>query len=315
MSACPPRSTNEQRELRQPLITNAHCGALVQISAASEKRRSRRYLIERKGLRSRQPARCIFEAHVREIELTFSNAMHQFDAGDRSGCIAKAFEAEHCIDPGRDVAMVLLDQVVQILRRSQSRLLRQRLVSLHFAHCAVGRRVTVQCDGFRSEPLTPDRPRKEGLRRSNIGPGAEPEVDRLSRSINGTVKIDPLATDLHIRLVDSPGTTTGPRKPIPPLYELRREASDPAHDCRMRQRQTALGHHFNRVSKAEFVTPVPTYTQDNDFAVEVRAMEQPVDVSQRTHCGLVLLKSPRVSRPFRCAPERKKRACTPARHA
>jgi hypothetical protein len=29
----------------------------------------------------------------------------------------------------------------------------------------------------------------------------------------------------------------------------------------------------------------------------------------------VLLKSPRVSRPFRCAPERKKRACTPARHA
>jgi hypothetical protein len=144
-----------------------------------------------------------FEAHVREIELTFANAMHQFDAGDRSGCISEAFEAEHCIDPGLDVAMILLDQVVQILRRSQSRLLRQRLVSLHFAHCAMRRRVTVQCDGFRSEPLTLDRLREEGLRCGNIALGAEPEVDRLSRSINGTAEIDPFATDLHIRLVDS----------------------------------------------------------------------------------------------------------------
>jgi hypothetical protein len=64
--------------------------------------------------------------------------------------------------------MILLDQVVQILRRSQSRLLRQRLVSLHFAHCAMRRRVTVQCDGFRSEPLTLDRLREEGFRRGNL---------------------------------------------------------------------------------------------------------------------------------------------------
>jgi hypothetical protein len=82
--------------------------------------------------------------------------------------------------------MILLDQVVHILRRSQSRLLRQRLVSLHYAYYAVRRRVTLQCDGFRSEPLTRDRLREEGLRRGNIAPGAEPEVDRLSRSINGT---------------------------------------------------------------------------------------------------------------------------------
>ena len=50
----------------------------------------------------------MFESHVGEIELAFSNAMHQFDAGDRNGRAPKAFEAEHRIDPGLDVAVVLV---------------------------------------------------------------------------------------------------------------------------------------------------------------------------------------------------------------
>ncbi len=64
--------------------------------------------------------------------------------------------------------------------------------------------IAVQRDGFRSEPLTLDRFREEGLGCSDIALGAEPEVDRFTRSINCTVKIEPFATDFHIRLVDSP---------------------------------------------------------------------------------------------------------------
>jgi hypothetical protein len=45
--------------------------------------------------------------------------------------------------------------------------------------------------------LTPDRFCEESLGRSDIAPGAEPEVDRLSCSINDTVKIDPFATDFQ----------------------------------------------------------------------------------------------------------------------
>jgi hypothetical protein len=41
--------------------------------------------------------------------------MHQLDAGDRNGGIPEAFEAEHRIDPRLDIAMILLDQVVQVL--------------------------------------------------------------------------------------------------------------------------------------------------------------------------------------------------------
>jgi hypothetical protein len=48
----------------------------------------------------------------------------------------------------------------------------------------------------------------------------------------------------------------------------------------VRERQPALGHYFNEVSKAELVTQIPTHTQDDDFAVKVTAVEQPVDVYQ-----------------------------------
>jgi len=75
---------------------------------------------------------------------------------------------------------------------------KQKLVlRLHFAYRAVRRRLTIQRDGLRSEPLTPDRLREESLSRSDIAPSAEPEVDRLPCAVNCMVKIDPFATDFH----------------------------------------------------------------------------------------------------------------------
>ena len=94
--------------------------------------------------------------------------------------------------------MILLDQIVQILRQSQRRARREKLVRLHFAHRAVRRSVTVQRDRLRSEPFSPDRFREESLGRGDIAFAAEPEVDRLSCAGNCTVKIDPFATDFHI---------------------------------------------------------------------------------------------------------------------
>src|SRR5580692_6160583 len=50
----------------------------------------------------------IFEAQVREIELSFANAMRQLDARDRDRRVPETFEAEHRVDPGLDVAMILV---------------------------------------------------------------------------------------------------------------------------------------------------------------------------------------------------------------
>jgi hypothetical protein len=66
----------------------------------------------------------IFEAQVCEIELSFANAMRQLDARDRDGRVSEAFEVEHR-DPGLDVAMILLSQVVQVVLGSQRRVFGQ----------------------------------------------------------------------------------------------------------------------------------------------------------------------------------------------
>lgn len=50
-----------------------------------------------------------------DIELIFSNAMHQLDAGDRNGRIPKAFEAEHRVDTGFKVATIVLDKLFKCL--------------------------------------------------------------------------------------------------------------------------------------------------------------------------------------------------------
>jgi hypothetical protein len=55
--------------------------------------------------------------------------------------------------------------------------------------------------------------------------------------------------------------------------------------------KAAFSHHFDQHPKAELVTQAPTHAQDDNSAVEVTAVEQPFDVFQLTHCGLVLLKT------------------------
>ena len=42
--------------------------------------------------------------------------MHQFDAGEGNGSAAEPFEPEHHVHPGFEVAVILLNQVIQVLR-------------------------------------------------------------------------------------------------------------------------------------------------------------------------------------------------------
>jgi hypothetical protein len=109
-----------------------------------------------------------------------------------------AFEAEYCIDPGLDIAMILLDQVVQVLRRSQRRVLKQQPVSLHFSHRSVRCCVTVQRDGLRSPSLTFDRLLQNGLGRGDIAFGARPEIDSFSCPVNCRLEIDPFESEPFI---------------------------------------------------------------------------------------------------------------------
>ncbi len=72
----------------------------------------------------------IFEAELREAELALANAMYQLDTRERDRCVPETFEAEHDFRPGLDVAVALLDQIIEIFRGSDLRVLRQQAMAL-----------------------------------------------------------------------------------------------------------------------------------------------------------------------------------------
>src|SRR5476651_2904055 len=79
--------------------------------------------------------RCsVLEPESAEVELPLANAMHQLDARNRGRGTPEPFEAEYHVRSGLDISMVLLDQIVQVLRGPDLRVLSQKAIGLHFTH-------------------------------------------------------------------------------------------------------------------------------------------------------------------------------------
>jgi hypothetical protein len=60
-----------------------------------------------------------------------------------------------------------------------------------------------------------------------------------------------------------------------------------SHDRRMGQVDTALSHHLDEISEAQFEPEIPTHTENNDLPIEMAALEELVN-SQ--HAGLLSLR-------------------------
>ena len=65
-------------------------------------------------------------AQTRQTELSLADAMHQLDAGDRDRRISESLEAWNHSNALLHAPMVLLNQVVQLLRRAQLRVRRDK---------------------------------------------------------------------------------------------------------------------------------------------------------------------------------------------
>jgi len=61
----------------------------------------------------------VLTPELAECELSFVDAAKKFDGSNHVGGGCEALEAEHRTCPGLDATMILLDQIVQILGRSQ----------------------------------------------------------------------------------------------------------------------------------------------------------------------------------------------------
>jgi hypothetical protein len=88
----------------------------------------------------------VFEMETSQGELSFANTTEQFDAGDGDSCAIKVLKAEHRTCSGFNAPVILLDQIVQVFRRSQLGVFPCLVFPWHLAHCSVRCGVAIQCD-------------------------------------------------------------------------------------------------------------------------------------------------------------------------
>jgi hypothetical protein len=138
---------------------------------------------------------------------------------------------------------------------------------------AVRRLIAIERDGARQSALTLERPLKECFRRSDIPPRAQQKIDRLSSAVDSTIEISPAAFDLHVSFVDPPRAASFAGEPVPTFFEFGNVALDPTHDGRVRQFNSAFGHHLHEISKTELEPTIPTHAKDDDLPVKWRPLK------------------------------------------
>ena len=247
-------------------------------------------IIRPRALRSNRGRNSALSASTCRSKLSLADAVDRFNAGDRDCCIPKPLQAEHHGEALFHIPMVLLDQVVQVFRRTQLRVGGQRPIGLEFAHRAVRGGIAIQRDRSRGAPLALYRFAEERLGSGDIASGAQPEIDRVSGSINHSGEITPLASNFDVCLVNSPRRPHGRTEPFPTFLELGCLVLHPPHDGRVGQGQATLSHYLYEVPQAQFKPEIPAYSQDDDVAIKMTAGKQFLHPLQLGHptCSAVV---------------------------
>jgi hypothetical protein len=147
-------------------------------------------------------------AQSTQVELPFADAIYELDATDCDGCGREAFQAKHGAQPGLNVAMILLDQIVEVLRRAKFSRLGKPALLLKFPNGSMGSGIKVECDGNRRAALRTYGYAEECLCRGDVAMRAEPEIDCLACRVDRPVKIGPLAADSDVDFVNAPRRAT-----------------------------------------------------------------------------------------------------------
>ena len=110
----------------------------------------------------------VLYAKLPEFELTLSDPMHEFDAGDCRRRSAKALEAERRTKPKLDRSVILLNQIVEVFGRPDLALSSGGMFVENLVGRAMRSLITVESDLVGQFALTPERPPEEALGLSEI---------------------------------------------------------------------------------------------------------------------------------------------------
>ena len=114
---------------------------------------------------------------------------------------------------------------------------------------------------------------EEGLGRSDVALGAQPEVHGLSCSVNGAVQVAPLASDLHVGLVDTPGRTHRLAETVPTLDELRRVPLHPPQNRCVRLFDASAVRHKFQLARLAGASGIGALSDPEQLPIESESID------------------------------------------
>ena len=208
--------------------------------------------------------------------LTLAQRAHHLEALDRGVGRLHRLEPAHGPDQQLELAVVGLDDVVEVFHLPVPRFLRALALGLQLCDgSGIGRRL-VGVEHLRLLPLLQSSQRlaEESLRCLGVAGRREIEIDRVPELVHRPVQIRPLAADLDVGLVDAPTPRLRPAPlPAQTFLHLRRETLHPTIDRGVVDRDAALGHHRFEVAVADRIPAVPAHGPKHDLPPKVTSLE------------------------------------------
>ena len=140
-----------------------------------------------------------------EIELPFADSVRELETGERQRRCDERLESLQRPAPCFDPAVVLLDNIVELLASAHPNVSPSDVLSPQLPQRGPTRNVAVECDRAReAAPVGLERFAEEGLRCNNSAIAAQQEVDRFTVLIDRSIQVVPLPADRNVR-VSRPG--------------------------------------------------------------------------------------------------------------
>src|SRR5665213_1911982 len=108
---------------------------------------------------------------------------------------------------------------------------------------------------------------------AGVSPVRQHKVDQAPVLVDSPEQVLPLATNLYIRLVHSPGGRTVALISAHPLLQFRSKTMHPAHDRGRVYLYTAFLHHLRQISIADPIFAIPAYTDQDDLDRKTTTLE------------------------------------------
>jgi len=201
------------------------------------------------------------------LELILLDLLRQLDSANGDCRVVESFQSQHRPKPLCHAPVVLFDQVVQVLARSDQHSLGEFACRLPFPDCAMRGSLGVQRDLRRFAPVLHCMAEK-GLGRIHSAISTQQEVHAPPGFVHSPIQVDPASANPYLCLAHPPGSAHWTSVSAPALLQFRHITLDPSQHRCGRERAASIRHHNPYVPQTQFETRVPANAEDDDLPIE-----------------------------------------------